>query len=223
MRTLTLLILIVIASFGACKKDLPPEPPAGDKPPVARAESESPTTVPATQPESRTEWGPVGEAELDVVQKAQLEKATAAQQALGKTLLGALTQSIGERGFADSVEFCRGAAPDIAKKVGEEYGVSIGRTSHKLRNPTNEAPGWAVATVAAKADGRRFFAGPNGKFGVLAPIKTAELCVNCHGATETIAEGVPAALAEKYPQDQATGFAVDELRGWFWVEVPGPS
>jgi hypothetical protein len=28
------------------------------------------------------------------------------------------------------------------------------------------------------------------------------------------------ALAARYPDDRATGFAPGDLRGWFWVEVP---
>ena len=31
---------------------------------------------------------------------------------------------------------------------------------------------------------------------------------------------VKVALDEQYPDDQATGFNVGELRGWFWVEFP---
>ena len=31
-----------------------------------------------------------------------------------------------------------------------------------------------------------------------------------------------AVLAKEYPADQATGFKENDLRGWFWVEVPKP-
>ncbi len=36
-----------------------------------------------------------------------------------------------------------------------------------------------------------------------------------------LAEGVGERLAELYPDDRATGFAPGELRGWFWMKVPG--
>ena len=56
--------------------------------------------------------------------------------------------------------------------------------------------------------------------GALFPIPLQPQCVVCHGKPEQLAEGVAAALAKRYPDDAATGFAPGELRGWFWVEVP---
>jgi hypothetical protein len=31
---------------------------------------------------------------------------------------------------------------------------------------------------------------------------------------------VRAAIAAQYPADEATGFELDQLRGWFWVQAP---
>jgi len=45
-------------------------------------------------------------------------------------------------------------------------------------------------------------------------------CVVCHGDPAQIPDAVLAALAARYPDDRATGFAEGDLRGWFWVEVP---
>ena len=42
----------------------------------------------------------------------------------------------------------------------------------------------------------------------------------CRGSAGEIDEEVLAALAENYPDDQATGFIEGDLRGWFWVEAP---
>ena len=44
------------------------------------------------------------------------------------------------------------------------------------------------------------------------------LCTTCHG--ESISPGIASAIAERYPDDEATGFAVGDLRGVFWVEFP---
>lgn len=214
----TSLVLLV----AACEKT-PPTEEREEQESLSAPATESPAAAPETPPESRQEWGPIEESALSDVQQAQLDKAKSAQQALGKQLIGGLTESISERGFAESVEFCRGAAPDIASKVATEYGVDIGRTSHRLRNPTNTPPDWAEKTVESKEAGPHYFAGPEGKFGVMMPIPTGELCINCHGPADALAAGITEALTAQYPEDQATGFAVDELRGWFWVEVGGPS
>jgi hypothetical protein len=45
----------------------------------------------------------------------------------------------------------------------------------------------------------------------------------CHGPSDSLAPDVADALALHYPDDRATGFTEGDLRGWFWVEVPGES
>ena len=50
----------------------------------------------------------------------------------------------------------------------------------------------------------------------------AHNCLACHGAPEQIPAEVAAILAERYPDDQATGYAVGDLRGALWAEVRLP-
>lgn len=49
-------------------------------------------------------------------------------------------------------------------------------------------------------------------------IPLGELCANCQGTD--IAPDLAAAIRAKYPQDQATGFKVGELRGAFTLSKP---
>jgi len=44
--------------------------------------------------------------------------------------------------------------------------------------------------------------------------------LQCHGARDKLAPGVADALKELYPQDQATGYAVGDLRGAVSVKIP---
>jgi hypothetical protein len=81
---------------------------------------------------------------------------------------------------------------------------------------------WAETAVAAGIDRTAVFAGPAGELGVLMPIRVLPPCLACHGVEDALQAAVRAALAEGYPEDQATGFADGDLRGWFWVEVPLP-
>jgi len=100
----------------------------------------------------------------------------------------------------------------------------IGRTSFKLRNPVNRAPEWASALVEDRSEDVAYFAGPDGMLGALMPIRMKEQCLTCHGKAELMPAKLTATLAALYPDDQATGFAVGDLRGWLWAEVapPGP-
>lgn len=56
------------------------------------------------------------------------------------------------------------------------------------------------------------------RIGYVEPITVAPLCTTCHG--ESISPGISNAIAERYPDDEATGFTVGDLRGVFWVEFP---
>jgi hypothetical protein len=52
----------------------------------------------------------------------------------------------------------------------------------------------------------------------LQAIPMQPLCIACHGSE--LSTEVSDALAQRYPQDEATGFAVGELRGAFLIEWP---
>ncbi len=97
--------------------------------------------------------------------------------------------------------------------MADNHGLSIGRTSHRLRNPGNLAPGWAKPAVNEIVDTAWFAEGPAGELGAILPIKLAAPCLACHGPADGLNEDVRSALAESYPDDQATGFAEGDLRG----------
>jgi hypothetical protein len=103
--------------------------------------------------------------------------------------------------------------------------AAAGRTSDRLRNPTNAPRAWAVDLVKANA-GRQardvdgFAVDLGNKIGVLRPIAQRPLCANCHGPADRLSPAVRAELSERYPADKALGFTEGEIRGWFWVEIP---
>ena len=127
-------------------------------------------------------------------------------------------------GPEQAVAACQLKAPAIAAALSKD-GVRVGRTSHKLRNPANASPEWVAPTLAdwlADAADRapRTAAIAEGREGYIEPIVMQPLCTTCHGSQ------IEPALAERiqslYPNDEATGFEVGELRGVFWVEYPVP-
>lgn len=123
-----------------------------------------------------------------------------------------------------AVDACRIEAPAIAAASGGP-GVTVGRSSHRLRNQANAPRPWVKPLldefVAAPGQAApRAIALPGGGVGYVEPIVTQPLCVTCHG--NAIPPGVQARLAALYPGDEATGFAAGDLRGLFWVEfAPG--
>jgi hypothetical protein len=56
-------------------------------------------------------------------------------------------------------------------------------------------------------------------FRYMKAIPTDEICLNCHGG-DTVKPEVAAKLAEFYPDDQARGFSVGDIRGAFTIVQP---
>ncbi len=173
-----------------------------------------------SQPPSETGEKTVALAELTENQKVQQQVALAARDALFQQLLGRLTMVLTEKGPAAAIQVCKTDAPRLAGEVGQQFGVAIGRTSHRLRNPENAPREWSRPLVEQHVAEPQFVALEDGRLGALLPIRLKPACVLCHGAKDQIPAEVQAALVSHYPEDQATGFKEDDLRGWFWVEVP---
>jgi hypothetical protein len=165
-------------------------------------------------------WKRVDESKLTAPQKLQRDIAVDAQIAMGKQLMKKLNETLATQGPADSIGVCQLEAPDIALGVSITESLAIGRTSFKLRNPANAPPPWAKTYVEQRVDQPAYMANVDGRFAALLPIRMQAICLNCHGERDRMDGAVVAALSEQYPQDEATGFALDDLRGWFWVEVP---
>ncbi len=143
-----------------------------------------------------------------------------------------LTAAMEQGGPAAAVEVCTTEAQRITAAVPEIAGAGVeakvGRSSLKLRNPANKAPDWVqrwleaqgerpaeglkVPVAVATMDGKRIAR-------VIRPIAIQGLCLTCHGPTLLIPPDVQAVLKTRYPDDQATGYALGALRGAAWAEV----
>jgi len=134
----------------------------------------------------------------------------------------------------------RAAACDVERRFGEGDpeanaancagaktvpAAAVGRTSARLRNPKNAPPIWARAYVVA-TDGRKAAEVPPAAFdlgdrvGLLHPVEVRRRCLDCHAAREQLADGTRAWLSRAYPQDRAVGYALGDLRGFWWAEAP---
>jgi hypothetical protein len=167
-------------------------------------------------------WQSVAPHAMTEAQKTQHEIGLAATNVLASELMGELTAAMDAGGPAEAIVVCGSKAPAIAAQVSEDYGLRIGRTSHRLRNPDNSAPDWAQAVIAEQVGEPTYLAGPGGEFGALLPIRLKAECQMCHGPQDQIDGDLLATIVEIYPEDQAVGFEEGDLRGWFWIEVPAP-
>lgn len=205
---------ITLALVGPAACERPPEAPKTEQ------AAPAPEQAAPIQDEAPEAWGTVSTEELDEEARAKLEKANAARTELAGRLMQRVMQVSQEEGFVAAVDVCHGEAPTITAEVAEKHGLRLGRTSDKLRNPDNTGPQWATH-LYNEAGTPAIVRGPDGAIGTLNPISLAEPCASCHGTRDQLAPGVADILAERYPDDRATGYAPGDLRGWFWVEVPG--
>ena len=151
---------------------------------------------------------------------ASKEKMLAAKEALFTKLSGRLMEAMGSQGPAAAIAVCQKEASEIAKSVGTQHGLQIGRTGVRLRNANNIAPSWAETLVRDKIATPTLVTLDNGHSAALLPIKLQGQCLMCHGPKEQISPVIQDQLTKLYPNDEATGFQEGELRGWFWIDLP---
>lgn len=158
-------------------------------------------------------------------------RATAGQ--LAQTLGGELKAAIKENGPANAVSFCKERAPKIAAEVAAQRGVSVRRTTFKSRNPKSAPDAWEAAVLKdfeqrlaqgakpAELEYAEVVSDANGKtHRYMKALVIQEPCMTCHGTKETIPAEVQAKLTSEYPNDQATGYLPNMLRGAISIKKP---
>ncbi|MCW8909429.1 MAG: DUF3365 domain-containing protein [Gammaproteobacteria bacterium] len=146
-------------------------------------------------------------------------------------LKGELQNAMKSGGPSNAIDVCNKTAPLIAKNLSDKYGWKVARTSLKTRNAANEPDVWEAKVLnmfeerkskgedvksmayseAIEVKGRKYF-----RF--MKAIPTGEVCLKCHG--NNVAPELTAKIKEIYPDDQATGFELGDIRGAFTIIQP---
>jgi uncharacterized protein DUF3365 len=170
------------------------------------------------------EWPsyPIDQAPADL--RPAVQHADLIVTSLQNAMLSELAREM-DRGPADAIKVFHLATTAAAYRVAREQGIAAGRTSDRLRAPTNAPRPWA-APIVSRFAGRRakdvdgFVVDLGDRVGVLRPITHRAVCSPCHGPENKLPSHVRDELKDRYPADRAVGFKEGDLRGWFWVEVP---
>lgn len=151
-----------------------------------------------------------------------LEYALNTKKVLGAKLMGAIQ----EKGPAYAMEFCHTQAIPLTDSMSRLYDARIKRVSDKNRNPDNKANREELKYIQQFkqeiADGKE--PGPvvvsaNGIAHFYYPIVTNSMCLNCHGKDKDISPEVKSRISRLYPDDKAIGYAENEVRGIFSIEL----
>ena len=164
-----------------------------------------------------------------------IEERVAASRAVAMEFMAALKaelmKAMRDGGATDAIAVCKNKAPEIAAQKSKVTGWRVARTSLKVRNPANAPDAWERRVLesfeARRAKGENVkelehgeIVTENGKryFRYMKAIQTSGICLRCHGTN--IAPAVSSALRKFYPQDQATGFTLGDIRGAFTITQP---
>jgi len=162
-----------------------------------------------------------------------LQRAGAAARDFSARLRARLQDAMATGGPVSAVGVCHEEAPAIAAAVMDEYGVQLGRVAlpGRNRNPAQVAQDWRLDVLQAFQKAVQDGAVAQEQVAVIRDelpagtalrlmrgIVTEPGCLACHGGN--VSPQVKAEISRHYPRDHATGFAVGDLRGALWVEVP---
>ncbi len=150
------------------------------------------------------------------------QKAKAISAEAFSQLSAALTQAIQRGGVAEAIQVCKLQALPITDSVAGKYGISLQRIALKTRNPLNlanstekqifrdwkaqmEAGNDPAAVILHEGDSLIWY----GAIRLANPV-----CLQCHGEPgKDISTENLKIIRAAYPEDQATGFVMGDLRG----------
>lgn len=169
--------------------------------------------------------------------EALLARGNAAAAALFGQLMAAVQSKMQSDGVEGAIAFCQVEALPLTDQTAATLeGVkSLRRVGVRTRNPANEPDAldrevlqeflreWSAANPPTPQLRRTQSASGEKEIRFYRPIPVIASCLACHGDKQAMAPNVLAALAARYPQDAATGFAEGDLRGAMVVTFPDAS
>lgn len=144
---------------------------------------------------------------------------------LKKNLKGALTEALAEGNIASAIEICSTKAMVLTAQSGKINLtiVSISRRTDRWRNPANQSDRQDLAALKAFREDPKLaeYVQPESDEIVryYQPLRTMPMCLQCHGEPDSFSPKVSHILAERYPEDRATGYNLGELRGVIRVRL----
>ena len=144
-----------------------------------------------------------------------------------KALGGKLKAKLAEGGPIHALEFCSLQAIPITDSLSDAQEVTIRRVTDKTRNAANIADDKELDYINFVKEQLKNGEIPTPNAQILSdknvayfPIITNAMCLQCHGQKgNTLADATYQKIQELYPDDMATGYADEELRGIWVIEM----
>nr|ACU26400.1 hypothetical protein [uncultured bacterium HF186_25m_30B18]ACU26437.1 hypothetical protein [uncultured bacterium HF186_75m_14K15] len=148
------------------------------------------------------------------------ERASARVTRFKEALSRELGAAIKAEGLAGAIDVCAQRAPALSRELSTET-LSLRRVGTRVRNSETNTPSEAMRKVLkGLSKGASVYVGTvdDTQAAVHGLFIDKPLCLSCHGPQDTLAKPVLEALKARYPDDEATGYAMGDLRGAIVVE-----
>lgn len=149
---------------------------------------------------------------------------------LGDKIRGLLFQELQRGGPAGAVRVCSEVAQEMTREFNRRSGHHARRVSVRYRNPKNAPDDYEQQVLMRmEVENRQKHLAKEyvqvmkeqnvEVLRYMRPLIVAPVCLNCHGPKGSMAPEIKRMLAEKYPEDRATGFQEGDLRGAISVKI----
>jgi hypothetical protein len=152
----------------------------------------------------------------------RLEEGRRLADQFGGQLKSALQSAMARGGPVAAVAVCKDQAPAIAAELSRASGADVRRVSRRVRNPANVADDWEIGVLEGfqrdLSMGKpppEFYEETTAGARYMKAIAIQPLCLVCHGTS--VSGPLADALKTHYPNDQATGYGLNDLRGAFSI------
>lgn len=146
-----------------------------------------------------------------------------------QTLSGELGKAFTTGGAPAAIDVCSSKATELLGQVASERGLGMSRISDRPRNPEHAASSADLAAITTFRETVARGETPtpavedldDGSTVVRLPIVLNQpLCLKCHGGESDIEPATLASIRRFYPDDRATGYQLNDVRGIWRVSVP---
>lgn len=168
--------------------------------------------------------------EVEILTEAMIWGDSITQEAQAQ-FMSQLQQAIAANGHSGALDFCQVNALPILKSLETKQAVTLRRVSSRPRNPLNSPDKAEIPLLDAYAYNaeNNISSDPSIQklqqgevFLYTKPIViTNAMCLSCHGdPKKDIAPETATKLKQRYPQDAATGYALEDLIGMWSLRLP---
>jgi hypothetical protein len=143
-----------------------------------------------------------------------------------ESLRSVLMHEMQTNGIMAAVSVCSDTAQIMTQEYGSDKGIYLRRVSFNNRNPDNAPDEFETKALKHFEELNRqgsldqsselfevIETGGEKSARYIRPIIIQAPCLGCHGEAENINPGVMELISNKYPDDKATGYQVNDLRG----------